>query len=140
MAGIDYVKAVVDGAFPTPPMESQLQFEFVEVDPGRVVVTCMPDGSCYNGLGTVHGGVLCTLLDVVTGCALHSVLPRGKGYTSVGINVNYLKSVTSQTGILTARGTVIKSGSRVGVTQGVVTDGSGTPVATATATLLVFDL
>ena len=79
MAGVDYVQAVVDGVLPIPPMESQWQFDFVEVESGRVVVTYSPDESAYNGLGTVHGGLLCTLLDVVTGCALHSTLPQGKG-------------------------------------------------------------
>ena len=139
MTGIDYVRAVVDGVLPIPPMESQWQFDFVEVEPGRVVVTYRPDESAYNGLGTVHGGLLCTLLDVVTGCALHSTLPQGKGYTSVAINVSYLKPVSTRSGLLTATGKVVKSGSRVGFSEGIVVDSSGKPVAT-TSTLLVFDL
>lgn len=140
MAGIDYIRAVVDGVLPIPPMESQWLFNFVAVEFGRVVVTYMPDGSAYNGLGTVHGGLLCTLLDVVTGCALHSTLPSGKGYASVEIKVSYLKSVSAGTGLLTATGKVVKAGSRVGFTEGMVIDESGKPVATATSTLLVFDL
>lgn len=139
MAGIDYIEAVVDGVLPLPPMESQWLFEFVAVEIGRVVVTYTPDESAYNGLGTVHGGLLCTLLDVVTGCALHSTLPPGKGYTSVDIKVSYLKPVNARTGLLTATGKVVKSGARVGFTEGVVADGDGRLVATATSTLLVFD-
>lgn len=140
MAGIDYLQAVVDRSLPIPPMESQWQFNFVEVRPGRVVVTYAPEESAYNGLGTVHGGLLCTLLDVVAGCALHSTLPQGKAYTSMEIKVNYLKPVSAATGLLTATGTVVKSGARVGFTEGVVTDDRGRAVATATSTLLVFDL
>ena len=88
----------------------------------------------------MHGGLVCTLLDSVAGCALHSTLPAGKGYTSVEIKVNYLKAVRESSGLLTAVGTVVKAGSRVGFTEGVVTDESGAVVATATSTLLVFDL
>jgi uncharacterized protein (TIGR00369 family) len=71
---------------------------------------------------------------------LHSTLPAGKGYTSIEIKVNYLKAVRLGTGRSTATGTVVKSDSRVGFTEGVVTDGSGKMVATATSTLPVFDL
>ena len=114
--------------------------DLVSADPGRVVFNCRPDESAYNPIGAVHGGLVCTLLDAALGCALHSTLPRGKGYTSVEIKVNYLKAVRLSSGLLTATGTVVKSGTRVGFTQGVVTDASGTTVATASSTLLVFDL
>ena len=63
------------------------------VEPGRGVFTCVPDESAYNPIGAIHGGLVCTLLDSVTGCAVHSTLPQGKGYTSVEIKVNYLKAV-----------------------------------------------
>jgi len=76
----------------------------------------------------------------VAGCALHSTLPAGRGYTSIEIKVSYLKAVRLQSGPLTAVGTVVKAGSRVAFTEGVVTDVSGARVATATSTLLVFDL
>ena len=89
-----------------------------------MVFTCEPDESAYNPIGAVHGGLVCTLLDSVTGCAVHSTLPQGKGYTSVEIKVNYLKAVRLNSGVLTATGTVVKAGSRVGFAEGVVTDAS----------------
>jgi len=79
-------------------------------------------------------------LDSVTGCAVHTTLPQGRGYTSVEIKVNYLKAVRLSSGLLTATGTVVKAGARVGFTEGVVTDAAGTVVATATSTMLIFDL
>jgi uncharacterized protein (TIGR00369 family) len=117
-----------------------MQFDLIEAEPGKVVFTCQPDESVYSPNGAVHGGLVCTLLDSVAGLALHSTLPAGKGYTSIEIKVNYLKAVRLDNGPLTATGTVVKSGSRVGFTEGVVADGSGKVVATATSTLLVFDL
>ena len=139
-SGIDYIRAMIDGELPPPPISGLMQMEIVSADPGRVVFTCRPDESSYNPIGAVHGGLVCTLLDSVAGCALHSTLPQGRGYTSVEIKVNYLKAVRASSGLLTAVGTVVRAGSRVGFTEGVVTDESGAVVATATSTLLLFDL
>jgi uncharacterized protein (TIGR00369 family) len=140
MPGIDYLKAMIAGELPPPPMARLMQFDLVDVEPGKVVVTGEPDASMYNPNGAIHGGLVCTVLDSVAGLALHSTLPAGKGYTSIEIKVNYLKPVRLDAGPLTATGTVVKSGARVGFTEGVVTDASGKVVATATSTLLVFDL
>jgi len=140
MAGIDYLQAMVDGDLPQPPIGGLLQFEISNVAPGRVEFTCLPDESAYNPIGAIHGGLVCTLLDSVTGCAVHSTLPQGRGYTSVEIKVNYLKAVRLTSGALTATGTVVKSGSRIGFAEGIVTDASGAVVATASSTLLIFDL
>ena len=140
MAGVDYLNAMIDGTLPPPPIAGLMQFELAAADPGRVVFTCRPDESAYNPIGAIHGGLVCTLLDSVLGCAMHSMLPKGRGYTSVEIKVNYLKPVRLSSGLLTAIGTVVKSGARVGFTEGSVTDASGAVVATASSTLLVFDL
>jgi uncharacterized protein (TIGR00369 family) len=140
MSGLDYLKAMLDGSLPSPPIAALMQSDLVAAEHGRVVFTCRPDESVYNPIGSVHGGLVCTLLDSVLGCALHSTLPQGKGYTSVEIKVNYLKAVRLSSGVLTATGTVVKSGSRVGFTEGSIVDADGALVATASSTLLVFDL
>jgi uncharacterized protein (TIGR00369 family) len=140
MAGLDFVRAVMDGQVPTPPLHQLMQINLVSVAPGKVVFTCAPDESTYNAIGVVHGGVICALLDNAVGAAVHSTLPQGKGFTSVEIKVNYLKTVQQSSGLLTATGTVAKSGSRVAFAEGTVTDASGALVATASSTLLVFEL
>jgi uncharacterized protein (TIGR00369 family) len=140
MPGIDFLKAMVAGELPPPPIAALMNFDLVDAEPGKVVFSCRPDGSVFNPNGGVHGGLVCTLLDSVAGLAVHSTLPAGKGYTSIEIKVNYLKPVRLGTGPLTATGTVVKSGSRVSFVEGVVTDSAGAIVATATSTLLVFDL
>jgi uncharacterized protein (TIGR00369 family) len=140
MAGLDYLSAMLDGVLPPPPISGLMDFGLTEVEPGRAVFTCRPDESAYNPIGVVHGGLVCTLLDSVCACAVHTTLPLGKGYTSIEIKVSYLKAVTARSGLLTATGTVVKAGSRVAFSEGVVADESGTPVATATSTCLVFDV
>jgi len=139
MSGIEFLRRMRDGVIPPPPIAAHFGLDIDEVAEGRVTFTCTPDESAFNPIGTVHGGVLCTLLDTVCGCAMQSVLPQGKGYTSVEIKVNYLKAVRGG-GPLTAEGTVVKAGSRVGFTEGVVRDATGAVVATASSTLLVFDI
>ncbi len=140
MAGIDHLRAIAAGDLPPAPIATHFDFDITEVDEGRVSFTCRPDESAYNPIGVVHGGLVCTLLDSVTACAVHSALPVGKGYTSIEIKVSYLKPVTSGSGLLTATGTLVKIGSRVGFGEGVVVDEAGATVATATSTCLVFDL
>lgn len=140
LPGLDYLRAMVDGRIAPPPISGLVQMELVAAEAGRVEFACTPDESAYNPIGAVHGGLVCTLLDSVAGCALHSTLPAGKGYTSVEIKVSYLKAVRADSGRLSAVGTVVKAGSRVGFTEGVVTDAGGAVVATCTSTLLVFDL
>ena len=138
--GLAYWRNVADGHLPPPPIGELFGMRVRAVGPGKITFTCTPDGSMYNPLGTVHGGTVCTLLDTAVGCALHTTLPQGVGYTSVEIKVSYLKQVTLASGELTAVGTVVKAGSRIGFTEGSVTDSSGALVATATSTLLIFEL
>jgi uncharacterized protein (TIGR00369 family) len=140
LSGIDHLTAIRDGRLPPPPISGLMEFGISEVEPGRVTFTCRPDESAYNPIGVVHGGLVCTLLDSVCGCVVQSTLPLGKGYTSIEIKVSYLRAVTSRSGLLTATGTLVKAGSRVAFSEGVVVDESGAPVATATSTCLVFDL
>jgi uncharacterized protein (TIGR00369 family) len=140
LSGLAYWRGVADGQLPPPPIGELFHMQVLDAEHGRITFTCTPDGSMYNPLGTVHGGTVCTLLDTALGCALHTTLPQGVGYTSVEIKVSYLKQVTLDSGELTAVGTVVKAGSRIGFTEGQVTDSSGALVATATSTLLIFPL
>jgi uncharacterized protein (TIGR00369 family) len=137
MSGLEYMHAVRDGSAPWPPMGVLMNFEMVEAERGRVVITCTPGEEHYNPLGLVHGGLLCTLLDTVIGCATHTTLEQGTGYTSIELKVSYLRPVTLDTGPLTGTGTVTKDGRRVVFAEGTVTDAEGNLVATASSSLLV---
>jgi uncharacterized protein (TIGR00369 family) len=118
-------------------MAELMNVTFVAAEPGAVTFVCEPDESTYNPLGVVHGGLVCTLLDSVTACALHSTLAAGQGITSVEIKVNFMRPVRLSTGLLTATGRVVKAGSRVCFCEGTVSDAQGRIVASATSTLVV---
>ena len=140
MSGLDYMRALLAGDYPPPPILEVMNLHLESVDVGTVTFTARPDESHYNPIGAVHGGFACTVLDSVAGCAVQTTLPHGFGYTSLEIKVNYLAAITTTTGPLTAVGTVIKPGNRVAFAEGVLTDSSGKVVATASSTLLVFPL
>jgi uncharacterized protein (TIGR00369 family) len=138
MTGLEYMQSLVDGSIPPPPIVHLMQMRLVAVEVGKATFTCDPDESHYNPIGTVHGGLVCTLLDSVLGCAVQTTLPRGQGYTSLEIKVSYLRPVTATTGQLTAVGIVTKPGSRAAFAEGTVHDANGKLIATASSTLLVF--
>jgi uncharacterized protein (TIGR00369 family) len=130
---------MIDGHVPPPPIAASLGFEIVAVSPGRAEFRIEPREFHFNPLGLVHGGVLCTLLDTVVGCAVHTTLDAGWGYTSIDLNVTYLRPVTLQTGMLSAVGAVTKTGRRVSFAGGEIRDAAGAVIATATSSLLMFE-
>jgi uncharacterized protein (TIGR00369 family) len=137
LAGLEYLRLVRDGRLPPPPIAQVFGMRFGEIEDGRFSVTCDPREAFFNPLGTVHGGLACTMLDTALGCAGHSTLPAGAGYTSIDITVSYLRPILPSAGPLTAIGTVVKRGRRVVFAEAALTDGTGTTYATATSSLLV---
>ena len=109
----------------------------VEVDVGTVAFSCTPDESAYNPIGLIHGGLVCTLLDSVLGCAVQSTLPAGVGYASIEIKVNYVRPVHGDDGELVAYGRLTKPGRRVAFAEGDVRNLDGQVVATASGSCLI---
>lgn len=140
LSGIDYLKKMAAGEIPAAPIASHVRMWPSDVGDGTVTFTCYPDESHYNPIGAVHGGLVCTLLDSALGCAVHTTLPAGTGYTSIEIKVNYLRPITKDSGPLTCTGWVTKPGRRVAFADGEVLDNRGKAVATGSGSLLVFPL
>jgi uncharacterized protein (TIGR00369 family) len=138
MAGIDFFRAIADGTLPAAPIAQTLGFTVTDVEPGRVVFEITPAEFHYNPIGSVHGGVYATLCDSACGCAIHSMLPAGAGYTSQDLSVKFLRAITTSTGRLRCEGTVIHLGSRTGLAQARLTDGQGKLYAYATSSCLIF--
>jgi uncharacterized protein (TIGR00369 family) len=139
-SGLETMEAIRDGVLPPPPIAMLVQFDIHALEEGRVEFGCILDESVYNPIGVVHGGLVCTLLDTVAGCAVHTTLPAGVAYTSIELKVNYLRAVTLDSGPLRAVGRVVKPGRRVAFAEGEVFDAAGRSVATASSSLLVFPI
>ncbi|WP_144636303.1 PaaI family thioesterase [Bordetella genomosp. 13] len=123
-----------------PGIMVSLDLDFIEVESGLAVFAGVPGDHAYNPIGTVHGGYAATLLDSACGCAVHSRLPAGQGYTTLELKVAYHRPVTRDTGLVRAEGRVQTLGRRVAFAEATLTDAQGRLYATATSTLLVFDL
>ena len=122
------------------PMGQTIGFELVEVERGRVVFEGAPDRKVYNPLGAVHGGYAATLLDSACGIATHSTLGPNRGHTTLELKVSYLRGLTEDSGTVRATGRVLSTGRRVAFAEAELRDGEGRLCATATSTLLVFDV
>ena len=140
MDGLSYLQALLAGEIPPPPIVAVMNMTLDSVSKGEAVFGLVPDESLYNPIGAVHGGAICTILDSTTGCAVHSTLDAGWAYTSIEIKVNYIRGTTDDSGKLTATGRVVKAGSRVAFAEADLKDEQGRLIATATSTLLVFEV
>lgn len=138
--GLSFLRGMIAGEYPPPPIAALMNMQLASIEKGQAVFTLDPDDSLYNPIGAVHGGAICTILDSAAGCAVHSTLEAGWGYTSVEIKVNYIRGTTSDSGRLTATGTLRKAGSRIAFAEAELVDSKGRIIATASSTLLVFEL
>ncbi|NIH66722.1 PaaI family thioesterase [Modestobacter marinus] len=137
MAGVDLLRAAMSGDLPGPPIAASLGFDLVEVTEGRVVFAFEPAEYHYNPIGSVHGGVYATLLDSAAGCAVHSMLPAGVGYTSLDLTVKFLRAITLDTGRVTCVGTVTHLGGRTALAEARLLDGADRLLGTAVSSILV---
>lgn len=137
ISGIEYLKAMQSGALPPPPIAVLLGMWITEVGEGRVVFAAEPGEYHYNPLGTVHGGVAATLLDSAMGCTVQSVLPAGTTYTTLELKVNYLRPLTSKTGVVYCEGKIIHVGGRIATAEARLTDETGKLYAHGTTTCII---
>jgi len=138
LSGMDYVQAIFAGELPAPPISELMGFRGVSAEPGRAVFEMEPGPQHYNPIGSVHGGVALTLLDSAMGCAVHTLLERGVGYTTLEVKTNFVRPITADTGVIRCEGVVIHRGSRVATAEGKLTDAGGKLLAHGTTTCLIF--
>lgn len=139
-SGLDMLQAMTRGELPPPPIMHTLGIEGIDVEEGRVCVFMTANEFHYNPLGSVHGGAIATMLDTAAGCAVHSVLPAGVGYTSLDLNTKFLRPVTVESGQLRAEGSIINRGRTTALAEARLYDAAGRLVAYATSTCLIFEL
>lgn len=139
MTGLEVFQALIDGVLLPPPLSGQIPMRVSEVEAGRVVWQTQPPEWFINPLGQVHGGYVLTLLDSACGCAVHSALPAGRGYTTIETKVNMTRPVPLGEE-LRAEGVLITLGSRVATSEAKIYDQKGRVLAFGTSTCLVFDM
>ena len=138
MAGLDYMRTIIAGELPRPPISLVMNMRPTELEEGRVVFAGEPGEEHYNPIGLVHGGYAATILDSALGCAVHTTLPAGVGYTSLGLEVKYLRPITRDSGRVLCEGTVVHRGRRQATAEARLTaEDTGKLLATGTSTLMI---
>ncbi|KQP38770.1 PaaI family thioesterase [Pseudorhodoferax sp. Leaf274] len=137
--GLQTMQAMLDGELPYPHIADTLDFALVEIAHGLAVFQGTPQLRHYNPLGSVHGGWFATLLDSALGCAVHTTLPAGRGYTTAELGVNIVRAATLKTGPLRAIGKVIHSGRQLATAEARIVGPDDRLYAHATTTCLVFE-
>jgi uncharacterized protein (TIGR00369 family) len=137
MSGIEILRAMLAGRLPHPSMANTLGFSLVAVTAGMAKFECSIGPHLLNPFGTVHGGVALSLIDSAAGCALHSLLPAGTGYTSVETKVNYTRPLRRDSGVVTAIGEVLSQGKRIATAEAKLRTADGELVAHGTSTILL---
>jgi uncharacterized protein (TIGR00369 family) len=138
MTGLAYMEAIVDGKVPPPPIAVTMRMGPIEVEEGRAVFSGEPGEEHYNPIGVVHGGYAATLLDSALGCAVHTTLPAGVGYTSLGLEAKYVRPITRDTGRVLCEAKVLYRGRRQATSEANLTAaGSGKLLAHGVATCMI---
>jgi len=139
-AGLDVMQDMLAGRLPYAAIAQTLDFVVMEVRPGVAVFQGTPLPRHLNPLGTVHGGWVATLLDSALGCAIHTMMPAGRGYTTAELGVNYVKGLTPKVQRVRAEGKVIHCGRQLATAEARLVGPDGTLYAHATTTCLVFEM
>jgi uncharacterized protein (TIGR00369 family) len=118
LPGLEYMRAIAAGTLAAPPIAELLGFHVVEAEEGRAVFALQPAEWMYNPIGSVHGGIAATLLDSCMGCAVHTTLAAGVGYTTTDLQVRYIRAMSEATGRVLAEGRVVHRGRRTATAEG----------------------
>lgn len=138
--GLDLMQAMLRGELPAAPIAMTLDFLLIHVSAGVAVFQGTPGAGHLNPLGTVHGGWYATLLDSALGCAVHTMMPAGRGYTTAELSVNLVRGIPLKVQRVRAEGKVIHCGRQLATAEARLVGPDGTLYAHATTTCLVFEL
>jgi uncharacterized protein (TIGR00369 family) len=140
MSGIDYIGAIVAGEVPPPPIAVTMNFAPIEFDQGHAVFEGEPGEEHYNPIGVVHGGYASTLLDSAMGCAVHTTLAKGTAYTTLTIEIKYVRPITRDTGVVRAEAEVLHRGRRQATAEArLVAVETGKLLAHGTSTCMIME-
>jgi uncharacterized protein (TIGR00369 family) len=138
LSGLDYMQRLIDGQFPAPPIAALMGFTLAAVGEGTATFRGEPGEQHLNPIGSVHAGFAATLLDSAMGCAVHTTLPAGVGYTTLELSVNLVRAIAPDTGTVVCEGRVLHGGKRTATAEARLTqESSGKLLAHAKTTCLV---
>ncbi len=136
MTGLEILQAMALGELPRASITTTIPMSIIKAEEGKVVFHAIADDSHLNPLGGVHGGFAATVLDSVTGCAVHTLLGAGVGYGTIDLNIKMIRPVPKNEELI-AEGKVINMSKSLGISEGTLKSQDGRLLATATATCMI---
>jgi uncharacterized protein (TIGR00369 family) len=137
LPGLEIIRGLLNGKVPPPPFADITNVGPTLVERGRVTFEGTPSAQFNNHIGVVHGGWASLLLDTTMGCAVHTMLEAGYAYSTIALNVAFIKPVRAL-GTIRCEATVLHSGNRTASAEGRVFDSKGAFLAHGSATFFVF--
>ena len=137
LSGLQIMQEMSNGNLPMPSMATTIPMKPTLIESGQVTFEVQADQHHLNPLGGVHGGFAATVLDTVTGCAIHTVLEAGAGYGTIDLNIKMCRPIP-QNRPLTAIGQLINTSKNLAISEGKIIDEDGKLYAHATATCMIF--
>lgn len=137
---LEFFGRIGNGELPSPPFGQLLDFVPLEWEPGRFVFQGTPDARHYNPLGSIHGGYAASLLDSCMGCAIHTRLKRGQGYTTTDLRISYVRALSGKVGPIRAEGRIVHLGRSTALAEGRLYDVDDRLYAVGSTTCLILDM
>ena len=137
LSGLELLRAMIAGEGPTAAIGKHMGFRLIEVEPGRAIFEGTPGPHLLNPLGAIHGGFALTLIDSACGCAVHSELDAGVGYTTVETKVNFTRPIDPEGGPIRCEGRVLSRGRTIATAEAFLRSAAGKLLAHGTSTLII---
>jgi len=139
LSGLEFFKKMMAGELPPPPLVVLLGLKLVEAEAGRVTFTGVAREAFYNGMGVAHGGFAATMLDSALGCAINTMMPAGRSFTTIDLQIHYTRPLRTEAGELRCTATVVHVGSRTATSEGRIVDADGRVYAHGTTTCILVE-
>ena len=108
MTGLEIMEAIVREELPYPTMTESIPVKVMKVEKGKVVFNAIANNKHLNTQCGVHGEFASTVLDSVTGCAVHTLLGAGVAYGTIDLNIKMIRPVPKDENLI-AEGNVIQN-------------------------------
>jgi uncharacterized protein (TIGR00369 family) len=139
MDGLEALELMQRGEAPQTNLSRWMNFTLEKVERGHVTFGMVPSEELYNLIGSVHGGIITTLMDTALGSAVQSLLPAGTMATTMDLHTRFHRPLTTAVPQVFAEAHVVHRGRRTATSEAKLVDAEGIVYATGTSTLMILE-
>lgn len=134
--GLEWVQAVMNGDTDEPAMSQTVPMKGISAEQGHVIFEVIADDRHTNMFGGVHGGFAATVIDSITGCAIHTMLDAQQTYATIDLNVKLCRPIPKDTPLI-AEGIMLNLSKSLGIADATIKDNDGKVYAYGSATCMI---